>query len=503
MSVPAPVPVPAAAQSSAAAQRPGAAEPAPPRPAREGPAAAVMLVVGFVLLSLNTRVAFGQLGPLAPVAGFGTGTLTLLGLLPPLCMGLFAPLAATARRRLGEERGLFWASALLLAGAVVRILGLPGLFIGTVLVSIATAVVNVLIPVFVRSRFEPRRVGVMMGVYALSMGVGSALVAALMVPVWEASGHSWRTAIGLAAVPAALAALGIAPQLRHAGRGAGRGAEPGAARTGVPGGAGAARTGVPGGAGAVGTGVPGGAGAVGTGVPGGAGAVGTGVPRSAGTRAGDTRARAGGAGVGKGGDRSGRTGRLDGLAWSLIAFFGLQTLLFYTTLAWLPAILVDAGVAKGTAGGMQSLFILGVAIGGFLTPVLAAARTDQRPHLFGVLLVCALGYAGLLVAPASAPALWAVVLGAGLGGGQAVAGVLYVKRGRDHDHVAALSTVAQTGGYLIAAAGPVTASVLHAVTGTWTAPLFAFVGVLLLSTVASLRAGHDRPAAGPAPVAGA
>ncbi|MEE1842804.1 MULTISPECIES: MFS transporter [unclassified Streptomyces] len=469
MSVPAPVPVPAAAQSSAAAQRPGAAEPAPPRPAREGPAA-VMLVVGFVLLSLNTRVAFGQLGPLAPVAGFGTGTLTLLGLLPPLCMGLFAPLAATARRRLGEERGLFWASALLLAGAVVRILGLPGLFIGTVLVSIATAVVNVLIPVFVRSRFEPRRVGVMMGVYALSMGVGSALVAALMVPVWEASGHSWRTAIGLAAVPAALAALGIAPQLRHAGRGAGRGAEPGA---------------------------------VGTGVPGGAGAVGTGVPRSAGTRAGDTRARAGGAGVGKGGDRSGRTGRLDGLAWSLIAFFGLQTLLFYTTLAWLPAILVDAGVAKGTAGGMQSLFILGVAIGGFLTPVLAAARTDQRPHLFGVLLVCALGYAGLLAAPASAPALWAVVLGAGLGGGQAVAGVLYVKRGRDHDHVAALSTVAQTGGYLIAAAGPVTASVLHAVTGTWTAPLFAFVGVLLLSTVASLRAGHDRPAAGPAPVAGA
>ncbi|MFJ2882705.1 MFS transporter [Streptomyces sp. NPDC087272] len=466
MSVPAPVPVPAAAQSSAAAQRPGAAEPAPPRPAREGPAAAVMLVVGFVLLSLNTRVAFGQLGPLAPVAGFGTGTLTLLGLLPPLCMGLFAPLAATARRRLGEERGLFWASALLLAGAVVRILGLPGLFIGTVLVSIATAVVNVLIPVFVRSRFEPRRVGVMMGVYALSMGVGSALVAALMVPVWEASGHSWRTAIGLAAVPAALAALGIAPQLRHAGRGA----EPGAARTGVPGGA---------------------------------GAVGTGVPRSAGTRAGDTRARAGGAGVGKGGDRSGRTGRLDGLAWSLIAFFGLQTLLFYTTLAWLPAILVDAGVAKGTAGGMQSLFILGVAIGGFLTPVLAAARTDQRPHLFGVLLVCALGYAGLLAAPASAPALWAVVLGAGLGGGQAVAGVLYVKRGRDHDHVAALSTVAQTGGYLIAAAGPVTASVLHAVTGTWTAPLFAFVGVLLLSTVASLRAGHDRPAAGPAPVAGA
>ncbi|MFJ7198069.1 MULTISPECIES: MFS transporter [unclassified Streptomyces] len=413
--MPAPVPVPVT-------DSPVAADPAPPRPARKGAASAVLLVTGFVLLSLNTRVAFGQLGPLAPVAGFGTGALTLLGLLPPLCMGLFAPLAATARRRLGEERGLFWASALLLVGAVVRILGLPGLFAGTVLVSIATAVVNVLIPVFVRSRFDPRRVGVMMGVYALSMGAGSALVAALMVPVWEGSGHSWRTAIGLAVVPAALAALGMAPQLRYAERGVERGAGPAPVRVGVLG----------------------------------------------------------------GGDR--------GLAGSLIAFFGLQTLLFYTTLAWLPAILVDAGVAEGTAGGMQSLFILGVAIGGFLTPVLAAARADQRPHLFAVVLICALGYAGLLAAPASAPALWALVLGIGLGGGQAVAGVLYVKRGRDHDHVAALSTVAQTGGYLIAAAGPVTASVLHAVTDTWTVPLLAFVGVLLLSTVASLRAGHDRPA---------
>lgn len=400
-----PPPFPSSARASAPA-------PGPRVPAATG--SAVLLVTGFVLLSLNTRVVFGQLGPLAPVAGFGTGSLTLLGLLPPLCMGLFAPLAASVRRRLGEERGLFWASALLLAGAVLRILGLPGLFIGTVLVGIATAVVNVLIPVFVRSRFAPRRAGVMTGVYALSMGAGSALVAASMVPVWESSGHSWRTAVALAIVPAALAAAGIAPQLRYAGGEVG----PEAVRVRVLG------------------------------------------------------------------------GRDKGLAWSLIGYFGLQTLLFYTTLAWLPAILVEAGVAEATAGAMQSLFILGVAAGGFLAPVLAAARTDQRPHLLAVLLLCGLGYAGLVMTPATLPAVWALVLGAGLGGGQAVVGVLYVKRGRDQDHVAALSAVAQTGGYLIAATGPVAASVLHTVTGTWAAPLLVFLGVLLLSGVASLRAGR-------------
>ncbi|MFF3391301.1 MFS transporter [Streptomyces sp. NPDC002669] len=417
--VPVPVPVP-----PPAVRTPGAPAPAPPRPSREpsATASAVLLVTGFVLLSLNTRVAFGQLGPLAPVAGLGTGAVTLLGLLPPLCMGAFAPFVPLVRRRLGEERGLFAASALLLAGAVVRMLGMPGLLVGTALVGVATAVVNVLIPVFVRSRFAPRRVGVMMGVHALSMGAGSALVAALMVPVWRAGGHAWEPAIGVAVIPAALAALGIAPQLRYGKRGV----EPERSR-------------------------------------------------------GRDRVRVLGSG-----DR--------GLAWSLIAFFGLQTLLFYTTLAWLPAILVASGVAEGTAGTMQSLFIVGVAVGGFLTPVLAAARTDQRPHLLAVLLVCASGYAGLLVAPAAAPALWSFVLGAGLGGGQAVAGVLYVKRGRDHDHVAALSTAAQTGGYLLAAAGPVAAAALHTATGGWTVPLLVLTGVLLPSAAASLRAGHDRPA---------
>ncbi|WP_371624120.1 MFS transporter [Streptomyces sp. NBC_01116] len=282
------------------------------------------------------------------------------------------------------------------------------------LVGIATAVVNVLIPVFVRSRFAPRRAGVMTGVYALSMGAGSALVAASMVLVWESSGHSWRTAVALAIVPAALAAAGIAPQLRYAGGEVGP--EP-------------------------------------------------------------VRFRVLG-------------GRDKGLAWSLIGYFGLQTLLFYTTFAWLPVILVEAGVSEATAGAMQSLSILGVAAGGFLAPVLAAARTDQRPHLLAVLLLCGLGYAGLLAAPATLPAVRVLVLGAGLGGGQAVVGVLYVKRGRDQDHVAALSTVAQTGGYLIAATGPVAASVLRTVTGTWAAPLLVFLGVLLLSGAASLRAGR-------------
>ncbi|MFJ2191349.1 MFS transporter [Kitasatospora sp. NPDC087861] len=178
------------------------------------------------------------------------------------------------------------------------------------------------------------------------------------------------------------------------------------------------------------------------------------------------------------------------LAWSLTAFFGIQTLVFYATLAWLPTILVDAGLSRTAAGTDQAALILGLAVGGFLVPVLAAARTDQRPHILAVVAVCVLGLLGVLLAPTAGAPVWAGVLGIGMGGGQALAGVLFVRRGTDHDHVAALSTMAQTRGYLLAATGPALAAALHGATGTWTTPLLALVALLLAGSVRSLRAGH-------------
>ncbi len=162
----------------------------------------------------------------------------------------------------------------------------------------------------------------------------------------------------------------------------------------------------------------------------------------------------------------------------------------------LPSILVAAGLADGSAGNMQALFIVGVAGGGLVAPILAAASVDQRPHILAIVAVCAAGFAGLLIAPDSVPVVWALILGIGLGAGQAVAGVLYARRGRTPDHVAALSTVAQTGGYLIAATGPILASILHDATGSWTAPVTAFL--VCSPSTPSRACARARPEAGKA-----
>ncbi|MBD0674216.1 MFS transporter, partial [Streptomyces sp. CBMA156] len=184
--------------------------------------------------------------------------------------------------------------------------------------------------------------------------------------------------------------------------------------------------------------------------------------------------------------RVGRTA----LGWSLTVFFGVQTLVFYATLAWLPTVLVDAGLSRTAAGTDQAVLILGLAVGGFLAPALAAAGRSQRPHILGVVAVCVCGLLGVVLAPAAGAPLWAAVLGIGMGGGQALAAVLFVRRGTDADHVAALSTMAQTWGYLFAATGPALTSALHSASGSWTPPLLALVALLLAGSIFSVRAGR-------------
>ena len=102
------------------------------------------------------------------------------------------------------------------------------------------------------------------------------------------------------------------------------------------------------------------------------------------------------------------------------------------------------------------------------------------------------GYVGMLVAPASLALVWAVLIGVGTTTFPLVLTLIGL-RARTPQGTAALSSVSQSLGYLIAALGPFTFGAVHDATGGWTWPL-----VLLLASVAPLLAlaGYvARPAA--------
>ena len=182
------------------------------------------------------------------------------------------------------------------------------------------------------------------------------------------------------------------------------------------------------------------------------------------------------------------------LAWQVTLFMGLQSLGYYVVLTWLPQILQEqAGISASLAGWMLALAqAVGIA-SIFLAPVLAGMRPSQHGVVVVAVALTGAGALGLLVAAETATALWVVLLGLGQGACFSLALTFFALRAPDSEHAAALSGMAQTIGYLLAAVGPFLFGLLRDTTHAWTVPLallFAVAACLLLTGLGAARDAH-------------
>jgi MFS transporter, CP family, cyanate transporter len=187
------------------------------------------------------------------------------------------------------------------------------------------------------------------------------------------------------------------------------------------------------------------------------------------------------------------------LAWQVTLFMGLQSLSYYVTLTWLPEILQEDGMSAAMAGWMLGITQAVAIVSIFFAPVIAGRRPSQQGVVVAAVSLSGVGTLGLLVAGSTASVLWVVLLGLGQGACFGLALTLFALRAPDSEHAAALSGMAQTFGYLFAAAGPFLFGVLRDATKAWTVPLallFAFTVCLL---VAGLGAGRDAHVAASTP----
>jgi MFS transporter, CP family, cyanate transporter len=169
------------------------------------------LLVALFLAALTLRPQLVGIGPLLPsiqrdlhvshaVAG-------LLGTIPVLCMGLFAPPAPFLSGRIGSRWAIGAAVALIGVFGVTRAVlpGAIGVIVLTVPVGIGMGLGNALMPVAVKERFSDRP-GFTTGVYTMGITAGATIAAAIAVPLAHAAG-GWRTPLLImSAVSAALAA---------------------------------------------------------------------------------------------------------------------------------------------------------------------------------------------------------------------------------------------------------------------------------------------------------
>jgi MFS transporter, CP family, cyanate transporter len=187
------------------------------------------------------------------------------------------------------------------------------------------------------------------------------------------------------------------------------------------------------------------------------------------------------------------------LAWQVMGFMGLQSLIYYSALSWLPILLRDRGAGAEHAGSLLALMNFGNAVTALLAPLLAQRARDQRWLIATTAAASVVGLAGVWFAPLSEAAAWTLVFG--LGQGAALGLAIYFTAARAPDPVtsASLSAFTQGAGYLVASAGPLAVGFLHAVTGTWTVPVLALLGVVVAQGIVGWQVGRARtlPASAP------
>ncbi|WP_432110488.1 CynX/NimT family MFS transporter [Streptomyces sp. AA1529] len=394
----------------------------------------LLLFAGIVLASLNMRAALAGvspvLGQISDDFGMTATVSSLVTTIPLIFMGVVSPLAAGLARRWGTETVLFGALVLLTGGIALRIAPpMATLFLGCAVVGSGIALLNVLMPGLIKRDFPEQAAG-MTALYSTAMILGATASAAAAVPLERALG-GWRGSLVSWALLAGLAACVWLPQALLV-------------RRGTPHGRPAATAAPP--------------------------ADGAETPR----------------------ERPGPRLTRSVLAWQITLFMGSQSLIAYVTIAWLPTLFTDHGMNETSAGLVFAFSTLVQMAGSFVVPVLAGRMRRQRLLCTAVALSMAAGIAGLLIAPVAGAWVWAALLGLGQGGALGLALTLMVLRSGDAHTAARLSGMAQTWGYLLAAAGPLLLGAVHQATGGWTVPIVLLLCVCGGLVLLGLGAGRDR-----------
>ncbi|AAX65195.1 TPA: CynX/NimT family MFS transporter [Salmonella enterica subsp. enterica serovar Choleraesuis] len=179
------------------------------------------------------------------------------------------------------------------------------------------------------------------------------------------------------------------------------------------------------------------------------------------------------------------------LAWQVTLFLGLNSLIYYVIIGWLPTILISHGYSEAQAGSLHGLLQLATAAPGLAIPLILHRFNDQLWIAALVSLLCAVGAAGLWFVPGQA-VIWTLLFGFG-SGATMILGLTFIGlRASSAHQAAALSGMAQSVGYLLAACGPPVMGKLHDASGSWYLPLSGVTVLAIIMAIFGLYAGRDR-----------
>ena len=153
----------------------------------------LFFVPGIILIGVSLRTPFTVLpiilGDISQGLGVEVSSLGILTSLPLLMFTLFSLFSTRLAQKIGLEHLFTYSLFFLTIGSLIRLINLPLLYLGTLMVGASIAVINVLLPSLIQAN-QPKKIGFLTTLYVTSMGVATALASYLAVPITQAS--SWK-----------------------------------------------------------------------------------------------------------------------------------------------------------------------------------------------------------------------------------------------------------------------------------------------------------------------
>lgn len=178
------------------------------------------------------------------------------------------------------------------------------------------------------------------------------------------------------------------------------------------------------------------------------------------------------------------------VAWQVTIYMGLQSIMFYVGISWLPEILHERGMSQDQAGWMLSIMQIASMFGSFVMP-LVAARTQSQKLLTSISSSFFLiGFGGVWLGAAALAPLFITLIGLGCGTTFSLVILFFALRTRTTSEAAKLSGMAQSVGYLLAAVGPTLFGYIHDLSGNWDVPLAAMTCLTILTIIMGYLAGR-------------
>lgn len=177
------------------------------------------------------------------------------------------------------------------------------------------------------------------------------------------------------------------------------------------------------------------------------------------------------------------------LAWQVTLYLGINSLIYYVIIGWLPSILISHGYSEAQAGSLHGLLQLATAIPGLFIGLVLSRLKDQRAIAVLMALLWGTSAVGLWLLPDFA-SVWICVGGFGSGAAM-ILGLSFIglRTGSAHQ-AAALSGMAQCVGYLLAAFGPPLMGKIHDISGSWNIPLMGCAVLSIIMAVFGAWAGR-------------